>query len=54
MDFKVKMKDLKEKSIKNSEKIDENLLEFLMNWLTNHILGTDMRFTDSLKKNMVF
>ena len=54
MEFRDKIKELKEKSIKNLEKIDESLLEFLMAWLTNHIMETDMKFTDSLKKHMVF
>ena len=53
-EFREKIKELKEKYDEKLEKIDENLLKFLIDWLTNHILGTDMDFAEGLKKHMIF
>lgn len=52
--FKKKIEELKDMYKKSQAKIDENLLEFLMRWLMTHIMGTDMDFTNQLKKNMNF
>lgn len=32
--------------------IDESLIEFLLNWLKEHLLDTDKKFTESLKKHL--
>jgi len=50
--FKEKIKSFKIAYEKKIEKIDEELLEFLLTWLLNHIKGTDKRFTDGLLKNI--
>lgn len=53
-EFKEKIKNLKLKYNEDLEKIDDNLLDFLIDWLTNHIVGTDMEFANGLKKHMIF
>lgn len=49
-EFKRKILEFKELYKTGLVKIDENLLKYLMDWLVEHIMGTDMEFTNSLKK----
>lgn len=46
--IKIKLSELKEKSDKNDFDLSEELMDFLKNWLNNHILKEDMSYSELL------
>lgn len=50
--FREKVKNLKNEIKFDNKIIDEDLLIFLIDWVLNHILGTDKKFAEELKKSI--
>ena len=53
-EFIKKIIEFKEQYAKGTVKIDKDLLDYLLNWLISHILGTDMSFAKDLIKNISY